>query len=67
MATQSGLTKLTKSGNSPDSLSQAWTALSQRRAAMAELPGARQCRIERIVRDAGLTFSDLVGLAKTVQ
>ena len=45
-------------------LSQAWTRYRKRRAAMAELQALDNAELERIVQDAGLTFSDLVGLAK---
>lgn len=46
------------------SLSQAWTRYRKRRAAMAELQALDNVELERIVHDAGLTFGDLVDLAK---
>ncbi len=47
------------------SLSQAWTRYRKRRAAMAELHAIGDVELERIVHDAGLTFGDLLELAKT--
>ena len=63
MATQSVSQSSQKAGIL-SSLSQAWTRYRKRRAAMAELQALDNAELERIVRDAGLTFSDLVGLAK---
>ena len=46
------------------SLGQAWNRYRKRRAAMAELQALDNVELERIVHDAGLTFSDLVDLAR---
>lgn len=46
------------------SISQAWSNYRKRRAAMAELQGLGSAELERIVQDAGLTFGDLLALAK---
>jgi hypothetical protein len=47
-----------------DSISQAWSRYRRRRAAMAELQALGHAELERMVQDAGLTFGDLVDLAR---
>ncbi len=60
----------TQTGNSSKpsgilhSLHDAWARYRQRRAAMAELQALGDCELERMVQDAGITFSDLLALAK---
>jgi len=46
------------------SLSAAWNRYRKRRAAMAELQALGDVELERLVQDAGLTFGDLLDLAK---
>lgn len=46
------------------SLSAAWKSYRKRRAAMAELQALGNVELERLVQDAGLTFGDLLDLAK---
>lgn len=46
------------------SLTDAWTRYRKRRNAMAELQSLGHGELERMVQDAGVTFSDLLALAK---
>jgi hypothetical protein len=46
------------------SLADAWARYRKRRAAIAELQALGHCELERMVQDAGVTFSDLLALAK---
>ncbi|MET0277964.1 MAG: DUF6455 family protein [Pseudorhodoplanes sp.] len=46
------------------SLHEAWTRYRRRRSAIAELQALGQNELERMVQDAGVTFSDLLALAK---
>ena len=43
---------------------EAWARYRRRRAAIAELQGLGSGELERMVQDAGLTFGDLLALAK---
>jgi hypothetical protein len=45
-------------------ISEVWSNYRKRRAAVAELQALGNAELERIVRDAGLTFGDLLELAK---
>jgi hypothetical protein len=47
-----------------NALSDAWSRYRKRRAAMVELRSLGDVEIDRIVKDAGLTFHDLLDLAK---
>ncbi len=47
------------------SLSAAWNRYRKRRAAVAELHALGNVELERLVQDAGLTFRDLLDLART--
>jgi uncharacterized protein YjiS (DUF1127 family) len=46
------------------SISQAWDRYRKRRAAVAELQALGSAELERMVQDAGLTFGDVLELAK---
>jgi hypothetical protein len=46
------------------SLQEAWARYRKRRAAISELQALGHTELERMVQDAGITFSDLVSLAK---
>ncbi len=46
------------------SIGEAWARYRQRRAAVAELQGLGSVELERMVQDAGLTFGDVLELAK---
>ncbi len=46
------------------SLADAWSRYRKRRAAVAELQALGHSELERMVQDAGVTFSDLLVLAK---
>jgi len=46
------------------SIGQAWTRYRRRRAAVAELQALGTAELERMVQDAGLSFSDVLELAK---
>lgn len=46
------------------SITSAWNRYRKRRAAMAELQSLNGADLERMVQDAGLSFGDLVALAK---
>jgi len=46
------------------SIGNAWTRYRRRRAAVAELQGLGTADLERIVQDAGLSFGDVLELAK---
>lgn len=46
------------------SLANAWTRYRNRRAAMAELSALNHGELERMVHDAGVTYGDLLVLAK---
>lgn len=45
-------------------IGQAWTRYRKRRSAMAELQALGTTELERMVQDAGLTFGDVLELAK---
>jgi len=45
-------------------LTNAWARYRSRRAVAAELQALGDAELERVVRDAGLTYGDLLGLAK---
>lgn len=45
-------------------LNQAWNRYRKRRAAVAELQALGSAELERLVQDAGLTFGDVLDLAK---
>ncbi|HWV51056.1 DUF6455 family protein [Pseudorhodoplanes sp.] len=47
------------------SIGDAWSRYRRRRAAVAELQAIGNAELERIVQDAGLTFGDVLELAKT--
>jgi uncharacterized protein YjiS (DUF1127 family) len=46
------------------SIGEAWNRYRRRRAAVAELQGLGNAELQRMVHDAGLTFSDVLELAK---
>src|SRR5262245_5637193 len=46
------------------SIGQAWNRYRRRRAAVAELQALGNAELGRLVRDAGLTFGDVLDLAK---
>ncbi len=46
------------------SLADAWTRYRKRRAAVAELQAIGHTELERMVHDAGVTFGDLLALAR---
>jgi uncharacterized protein YjiS (DUF1127 family) len=46
------------------SIAKAWNRYRRRRAAVAELQALGQTELERMVQDAGLTFGDVLELAK---
>lgn len=62
MATNTGT--LSKPSGILHSLQDAWARYRQRRLAVAELQALGHNELERMVQDAGVTFSDLLALAR---
>ncbi len=64
MTTHTPSQSLSRPSGILNSLTNAWARYRKRRAAVAELQALGQSELERMVQDAGVTFSDLLALAR---
>ena len=64
MTTQAPSQSLSRSSGILNSLTDAWTRYRKRRAAVLELQALGHIELERMVQDAGVTFGELLALAK---
>ena len=64
MTTHAPSQSLSRSFGILNSLTDAWTRYRKRRAAVAELQALGHNELERMVQDAGVTFGDLLALAR---
>ena len=64
MTTHAPSQSLSRPSGILNSLTDAWTRYRKRRAAVAELQALGHNELERMVQDAGVTFGDLLALAR---
>ena len=64
MTTNAPSQSLSRPSSIMNSIADAWSRYRKRRAAIAELQALGHNELERMVQDAGVTFGDLLALAK---